>query len=72
MMFHEGKKVKKVEGVPPKVDESVKGMEADMELGGKTDLDSKLKSNSSGPTNLQKATSVDKSANGAARIEEVC
>jgi hypothetical protein len=71
MMFHEGKKIKKVEGVPPKTDEVIKDIEASVESGGKTDADKKIKSDGEIPTNLEKASTVDKSAYGVAKTEEV-
>ena len=70
MMFHEGKKIKKVEGVPPKVNEVMKDIEASVESGGKTDSDSKPKDGEV-PANLEKASTVDKSAYGVAKTEEV-
>jgi hypothetical protein len=43
MMFHEGKKIKKVEGVPPPEDQKIKNIEADGdgESGGNSNPDSK-------------------------------
>jgi hypothetical protein len=41
MMFHEGKKIKKVEGVPPQEDQTTKNIEADVESAGNSNSDSK-------------------------------
>jgi hypothetical protein len=66
MMYHEGKKVKKVEGVPPQVDQIIKNIEADVESGGHSNSDSKTQTvvGTTTPADPEKARTLGKPTSG--------